>query len=215
MADNIIRRSPVAFDSTPAQTEVRDNWTVVLEYEGQGDGPWVIDLSHRVRWDLQDREIDAIQPWALNIPDTPGRCIYEKGILINRMNRTQSSIWHLSGEKPDSLDGTAYTDVTDATLFLALIGKNLASITEKLTSLDFFNPLNDPPFLLQGPLSHVPCQCVMLERSPERSAILFTCSRGYARDMVHAVLDAGAEFGLKPAGETSFHQWLKELSIGS
>jgi len=215
MEDYIIRRSPVTFDSTPAQTEVRDNWKVVLEYEGQGDGPWVIDLSHRVRWDLQDREIDAIQPWALKIPDTPGRCIYENGILINRMNRTQSSIWHLSGEKPDSPDGTAYTDVTDATVSLALIGKNLASITEKLTSLDFFNPLNDPPFLLQGPLSHVPCQCVMLERSPERSAILFTCSRGYARDMVHAVLDAGAEFGLKPAGANSFHQWLKELSIGS
>ncbi len=215
MADNIIRRSPVTFDSATAQTEVRDNWTVVLEYEGQGDGPWVIDLSHRVRWDLQDREIDAIQPWALNIPDTPGRCIYENGILINRMNRTQSSIWHLSGEKPDSPDGTAYTDVTDATVFLALIGKNLASITEKLTSLDFFNPLYDPPFLLQGPLSHVPCQCVMLERSPERSAILFTCSRGYARDMVHAVLDAGAEFGLKPAGENSFQQWLKVLSSGS
>jgi hypothetical protein len=215
MADNIIRRSPVTFDSTPAQTEVRDNWKVVLEYEGQGDGPWVIDLSHRVRWDLQDREIDAIQPWALKIPDAPGRCIYENGILINRMNRTQSSIWHLSGEKPDSPDGTAFTDVTDATVFLALIGKNLASITEKLTSLDFFNPLNDPPFLLQGPLSHVPCQCVMLERSPERSAILFTCSRGYARDMVHAVLDVGAEFGLKPAGANSFHQWLKELSIGS
>ncbi|MBW2428028.1 MAG: sarcosine oxidase subunit gamma SoxG [Deltaproteobacteria bacterium] len=215
MADHIIRRSPVTFDSTPAQTEVRDNWKVVLEYEGQGDGPWVIDLSHRVRWDLQDREIDAIQPWALKIPDAPGRCIYENGILINRMNRTQSSIWHLSGEKPDSPDVTAYTDVTDATVFLALIGKNLASITEKLTSLDFFNPLNDPPFLLQGPLSHVPCQCVMLERSPERSAILFTCSRGYARDMVHAVLDAGAEFGLKPAGANSFHQWLKELSIGS
>jgi hypothetical protein len=214
MADNIIRRSPVTFDSTPAQTEVRDRWTVVLEYEGQGDGPWVIDLSHRVRWDLQDREIDALQPWALKIPDTPGRCIYENGILINRMNRTQSSIWHLSGDKPDSPDGTAFTDVTDATVFLALIGKNLASLTEKLTSLDFFNPVNDPPFLLQGPLSHVPCQCVMLERSPERSAILFTCSRGYARDMVHAVLDAGAEFGLKPAGENSFHQWLKELSIG-
>jgi hypothetical protein len=89
MADNIIRRSPVTFDSTPAQTEVRDNWKVVLEYEGQGDGPWVIDLSHRVRWDLQDREIDAIQPWALKIPDAPGRCIYENGILINRMNRTQ------------------------------------------------------------------------------------------------------------------------------
>ena len=102
MAENIIRRSPVAFDSTPAQTEMRDSWNVVLEYENQGDGPWVIDLCHRARWDLQDPKIDAIQPWGLKIPDTPGRCVSGNGVLINRMNRTQSSIWHLSGDKPDS-----------------------------------------------------------------------------------------------------------------
>ncbi|CAB1060052.1 hypothetical protein D1BOALGB6SA_4817 [Olavius sp. associated proteobacterium Delta 1] len=215
MAENIIRRSPAVFDSTPAQTEMRDNWTVVLEYENQGDGPWVIDLSHRVRWDLQDREIDAIQPWGLNIPDTPGWCLFGNGVLINRMNRTQSAIWHLAGDKPDSPAGAAYTDVTDATVFLALIGKNLAPLVEKLTSLDFFSPLNEPPFLLQGPLAHVPCQCVMLEKSQDRSGILFTCSRGYARDMVHAVVEAGTEFGLRPAGESLFQDWLNELSINS
>jgi hypothetical protein len=213
MADNIIRRSPVTFDSTPAQTEVRDNWTVVIEYDDQGEGPWVVDLSHRNRWDLQDREIDAIQPWGLNIPDSPGRCAYANGVLINRMNRTQSSIWHLAGNQPVPPDETAYTDVTDATVFLALIGINLAPLIEKLTALDFFNPLNEPPFLVQGPFSHVPCQCVMLEKSPDRSGILFTCSRGYARDMVHAVLDAGVEFGLRPAGESVFNRWLLELKI--
>jgi hypothetical protein len=214
MADNIIRRSPVTFDSPPAQKEVRDNWTVTLEYDDPGEGPWVIDLSHRTRWDLQDREIDAIQPWGLNIPDSPGRCSYIDGVLINRMNRTQSSIWHLAGNKPVSPDETAYTDITDATIFLALIGKNMAPLIEKLTALDFYNPLNEPPFLLQGPLSHVPCQCVMLEKSRDRSGILFTCSRGYARDMVDAVLEAGAEFGLKPAGENAFQHWLNQLSFG-
>jgi hypothetical protein len=215
MAENIIRRSPVTFDSTPVQTEERDNWQVVLDYEDQGDGPWVIDLSHRTRWDLQDREIDAIQPWGVNIPDTPGRCSYGNGVLINRMNRTQASIWHLAGDKPGSPEGTAYTDVTDATVFLALIGRNLAPLVEKLSSLDFFNPLNQPPFLLQGPLSHVPCQCVMLEKSQDRSGILFTCSRGYARDMVHALVEAGAEFGLRPAGEKLFDDWINGLSINS
>ncbi|CAB1068280.1 hypothetical protein D1AOALGA4SA_296 [Olavius algarvensis Delta 1 endosymbiont] len=212
MAENIIRRSPVTFDGTPARTEMRDNWTVALEYKDQGDGPWLIDLSHRARWDLQDREIDAIQPWRATIPDTPGRCTYENGILINRMNRTQSALWHLSGDTPDSPEGTSYTDVTDATVFLALIGKNLAAVIEKLTALDFFNPLYEPPFLLQGPLAHVPCQCVMLERSPDRSGLLFTCSRGYARDMVHAVLDAGAEIGLRPAGESIFSHWLDGMT---
>jgi hypothetical protein len=213
MTDNIIRRSPVVFDSTPAQTEMRDNWTVVLEYENQGESPWLVDLSHRPRWDLQDREIDAIQPAGVQIPDAPGRCSFQNGILINRMNRTQSSIWHLAGDKPEFPDETAYTDVTDSTVFLALMGKHLGGIIEKLTSLDFFSPLNEPPFLLQGPLSHVPCQCVMLEKTQERSGILFTCSRGYARDMVHAVLDAGAEFGIHPAGESIFNGWIGELQF--
>jgi len=211
MAENIIRRSPVVFDGTPARTEMRDRWNVVLEYENQGDGPWVIDLSHRARWDLQDREIDAFQPWGLNIPAAPGRCLYGHGVLINRMNRTQSSLWHLAGDKPESPEGTAYTDVTDATVLLALVGKHLAALVEKLTSLDFFSPLNEPPFLLQGPLAHVPCQCVMLEKSRDRSGVLFTCSRGYAQSMVHAVVDAGAEFGLRPAGEAAFHSWLAEI----
>ena len=213
MAEKIIRRSPVTFESTPVNTEVRDNWNVILEFEDQGDGPWLVDLSHRARWDLQDREIDSMYPLDLNIPDLPGRCFYENGVLINRMNRTQTSIWHLSGDQPALPDGTAYTDVTDATVFLSLIGPELAPIVEKLTSLDFFNPLNAPPFLLQGPLSHVPCQCVMLEKSLDRCGILFTCSRAYARDMVHAVLDAGAEFGLRPAGENAFSRWLMELKI--
>jgi hypothetical protein len=213
MAENIIRRSPVAFDSTPAQTEMRDSWNVVLEYENQGDGPWIIDLSHRARWDLQDREIDAIHPWGLNIPAAPGRCSYGHGVLINRMNRTQSSIWRINGDKLNPPEGTAYTDVTDATVLLALVGKNLAALVEKLTSLDFFNPLNEPPFLLQGPLAHVPCQCVMLEKSLDSSGILFTCSRGYAQSMVHAIVDAGAEFGIRPAGESLFQDWLSGMTI--
>ena len=215
MAENIIRRSPVIFDSTPVQTEMRDSWNVVLEYENQGDGPWIVDLSHRARWDLQDRQIDSIHPWGMAIPAAPGRCAYANGVLINRMNRTQSALWHLAGDSPDAPEGTAYTDVTDATIFLALIGKKLAPLVEKLTSLDFFNPLNEPPFLLQGPLAHVPCQCVMLEKSSDRSGMLFTCSRGYAQSMVHAVVEAGAEFGIRPAGENIFQDWLNELSIGS
>jgi hypothetical protein len=213
MAVNIIRRSPVDFDSPVARFDERDNWKVAMAYEDEGDGPWLIDLSHRVRWDLQDQEIEQIQPWGAKVPQTPGRCAYHNGMLVNRMNRTQASLWHLSGSSPEFPGDVGYTDVTDATVFLALIGKNLRVLIEKLTALDFFNPGIQPPFLLQGPLSHVPCQCVMLERSPDRVSLLFTCSRGYAADMVHAVLGAGTEFGLKPAGEAVFNQWINEMSI--
>ena len=209
--ETIQRCSPVEFESKPAKTTRQDDWTVVLEYEDEGRGPWVVDLSHRARWDLQDGEISAQQPWGMNIPQTPGQCVFNNGVLINRMNRTQASIWHLAGEKLDTPEGLAFTDVTDATVFLALLGKDVLSIAEKLTSLDFLDPSKQTTFLLQGPFSHVPCQIVTLEKTPERSVILFTCSRGYARDMHAAVLDAGAEFELHPAGQKAFDEWLSSV----
>jgi hypothetical protein len=210
--ENIIRRTAVSFDAAPAKTEERDNWSVVLEYENEGAGPYVVDLSHRARWDLQDAEIRGIQSLGIQVPDIPGRCVFENGILINRMNRTQASVWHLSGETPVFPDDPAFTDVTDSTVFLAVFGKDLFAILEKLTSLDFLDPSAKTPFLLQGPFSHVPCQIVTLEKTPERSGILMTCSRGYARDMVGAILEAGAEFKLRPAGEQAFSNWLDAKS---
>ena len=210
--EKIIRRSPVSFDAQPAKTEIRDNWTVVLEYGAEETGPYVIDLSHRTRWDVQDADIAEFRPWGIQIPDMPGQSAFDNGILINRMNRTQASIWHLSGQKPEVPEGPAYTEVTDATMFLALLGRETFSITEKLTALDFLDPLKDAPFLLQGPFSHVPCQIVTLEKSPQRCGILMTCSRGYASAMMAAILDAGEEFGLRPAGENAFTGWIGELS---
>lgn len=212
MAVEIKRQSPISFPGNPLKTELRDHWTVMQEYEAEGDGPRVIDLSHRIRWDLQDSDISRHRPWGVNIPDTDGRCVLENGVLINRLNRTQASIWHLSGEDLSIPDDPAFTDVTDATVFLALLGKEIFSITEKLTTLDFFDPLKEAPFLLQGPFSHVPCQIVVLGNTPEKSAILFTCSRGYAQDMIAAVLETGAEFELHPAGENAFREWVNKIS---
>ncbi len=134
-------------------------------------------------------------------------------MLINRMNRTQASIWHLSGDRLQPPDGSAYTDTTDTTLFLTFAGHQVFSITEKLTSLDLIDPEKKAPFLLQGPLSHVPCQVVVLEKNKDSGTVLLTCSRGYAHDMVNAILEAGEEFGLRPAGENSFQSRLKELSV--
>jgi len=211
--ETIKRCSPVQFKSGAVETDVQDNWPIVLEYEAEGTGPWLIDLSHKARWDLQDGDISRHQPWGMSIPDAPGQCVFGRGILINRMNRTQASIWHLSGQTLDIPDDPAFTEVTDATVFLALLGKEIFLVTEKLTSLDFLDPSKQTPFLLQGPFSHVPCQLVTLEKTMERSGLLFTCSRGYAQDMIAAILEAGAEFEIQPAGENAFSQWITELSI--
>ncbi|QTA80927.1 GTB-binding domain-containing protein [Desulfonema limicola] len=222
---DIQRRSPVFFaSSVPARTKKRENWNIVLEYENQGHGPWIIDLSHRSRWDMQDKNISDLPVFGTRVPEFPNTCSYQEGILINRMNRTQASIWHLAGENLEIPDDKAFTDISDAAVFLALAGDNIFSIAEKLTDYDFMDPQKQPPFLIQGPFSHVPCQIAVVKRGQiegfpfsahKSSLILLTCSRGYARDMVNAVLHAGQEFGIRPAGEDKFMEVLEhEYSTG-
>ncbi|OEU56374.1 MAG: sarcosine oxidase subunit gamma SoxG, partial [Desulfobulbaceae bacterium S3730MH12] len=171
------RISPVVYKSTPVKTENRDNWEVVMEYSGEGDGPYLIDLSHKPRFDLQDGELAVRQPFGISLPETPGSSVFENGILANRMNRTQVSLYNLDNEDNSTIiNEPGITDVTEATVFVALIGKDIFSICEKLSALDFMDPTRTAPFLFQGPFSHVPCQIVTLEREGDNAGLLLTCS---------------------------------------
>ncbi len=207
----IQRVSPVAFKSTPSKTKKRDNWDVVMEYSGEDDGPWLVDLSHRPRFDLQDANLSAITPFGLTIPEVPGDCVLENGVLANRMNGTQVSLYNLDGQDISMPEESGYTDVTESTICIALIGKETFLICEKLTALDFLAPQRKAPFLFQGPFSHVPCQIVTLNKEGDTSGLVLTCSRGYGRDMIHSILDAGVEFNLNPAGEARFTNWINSL----
>ncbi|MDR3553223.1 MAG: hypothetical protein P4L55_00575 [Syntrophobacteraceae bacterium] len=209
---NCERRSPVTLPGRPARSEKRDGWNVVLEYEGESGGPLLIDLSHGRKWDLQDVDIARFKPFGMSIPDDPGQSRLENGILINRMGRTQASIWRLSEQVPDDTADPAFTETTEGQLLLALAGPNIFSITEKLTSLEFDDSSKVTPFLLFGPFSHVPCQTVVLSRSKRDGVLLLACSRGYGRDMTHAILEAGREFRLKPGGENGFAAAMKEIA---
>ncbi len=202
--ENLRRYSPVRFDATVANAEEQNGWQVVLAYQNEGDGPHLVDLSHRPKWDLQDANLSGIQPLGMKIPDTPGKSVLQKGTLINRMNATQAAVWNLWGEMAELPSESAYTDMTDAWLLLALMGKECYRILEKLSSLDFADPRAVRPRLLQGPIAHVPCQAVDLGEPNSEPIVLFTCSRGYGRSMTEAVLDAGREWGLKPAGMDAF-----------
>lgn len=211
MAD-ILRQSPVEFKAAPTRTEVRNQWNVALEYGEEGKGPYIVDLCHKTRWDLQSSGLDDYTPADVTVPDKANQCALKDGVLLNRMGRNQTAVWHLAESTPDLPDDAAYTDVSEATVFLALFGPEVFSIAEKLSSLDFRDPDKTAPFLYQGPFSHVPCQIVTLSQGAGgEGGILLTCSRGYAHCMVHAILDAGAEFGLRPAGENRFQAWLKSV----
>ena len=207
------RESPVDFGVSPLEIEVWDNWSVALAYDAEGEGPWVVDLSHKTRWDLQDSGVGDLTPVGQSVPATPGASTLADGILINRMNRTQASIYLLGSEAPDLPAASGYTEVTEATIFLAIFGPDALYIGEKLSNLDLGDPKKETPFLLQGPFCHVPCQIVTLEKGADGAGgFVMTCSRGYAESMAHAILEAGAEFGLRPAGEKRFDKWLTFLN---
>lgn len=208
----IKRESPVRFPVSPKRSEVRDNWTVALEYDDEGQGPWLVDLAHKTRWDLQDSGIGDLSVGEVAVPADPGACNLADDILVNRMNRTQASIYHLGATAPELPDFTGYTDVSESTVFVALFGPQAFRVAEKLTDLDLLDPASQAPFLLQGPFCHVPCQIVTLEKAADGTGgFLLTCSRGYGDSMVHAILEAGAEFGLRPAGENRFDSWIQGL----
>jgi len=202
------RQSPVQLPGRPEKMKMRDHWPVILEYADERPGPSMVDLSHCRRWDIQGRDLSEAFPSEFSLPDSPGRVVLHATGLTGRTGQRQAFLW-LFDEMAAAPAGAGCTEVTDGALCLALLGRDVFQITEKLTSLDLGNPKRQAPFLLLGPFSHVTCQLVVLKNDPADAAVLVACARGFAHDMVHAVLRAGEEFGLKPAGETRFMEYIQ------
>lgn len=196
----IQRKSPIRFDREPVQKENWDGWEVAISY-GTKKGQFLIDLSHRSKWDLQDADLSRFRPFGLTVPERPGQSLYKKGIIINRMNRTQCSIWHLAGKRPKPPEEPAYTEITDGHTLLAVTGKETLAVMEQVTNLDLGDPALTPPCLIQGPILHIPCQVVLFSRNGDGTTILFSFSRGYGQAMAEALLHSGKGLSLVPGGE--------------
>ena len=196
------RRSPVHLPGKSVKIESRDGWPVVLEYADEGDGPWVVDLSHCPRWDIQGAALSAAVPKGVPLPAAPGEVELADDVLVGRTGMRQAFLWTFGGEPP-AMRPTC-TEATEGSACIALLGRDALRITVKLTALDLGNPASRPPFLRLGPFAHVTSQMIVLSNGPDSAAVLVVCSRGFGHDLVHAVLQAGEEFGLRPAGERRF-----------
>ena len=198
------RYSPVTFVHTPARTQERNGWDVVLEYEDEATGPFLIDLSHIGKWDVQGESLSSIRPAGLDIPKDSEQCTVTDRYLINLIKWNWATIWHFSQDMPDFAGDFAFTNVTEAYALFALLGEEVFSIMEKVSALDLLSPERKPPFLTMGPVLHVRSQVVVLAREVDSSAVLVACPRGYGQSMAEALLDAGKEWGLRPGGEDIF-----------
>jgi len=202
--ERIKRYSPVTFALTPARTQVRNGWEVVLEYEDEATGPFLIDLSHIGKWDVQGEKLSSIRPAGLVIPEETEHCAFTERFLVNLIKWNWATIWHFSQDMPDFAGHFAFTNVTEAYALLALLGKEVFPMIEKVSALDLLSPERKPPFLTMGPVLHVRSQVVVLAREVDSSALLVACPRGYGQSMAEALLDAGEEWGLRPGGENIF-----------
>ena len=85
--------SPISLEAVPSATESRENWEVVLTYEGENDTSGLTDLSHWPKWDIQDKSLSRIELSGIRIPETPGSVFIGDTCIVNRMNTTQAGIW--------------------------------------------------------------------------------------------------------------------------
>ncbi len=198
------RYSPVKLPALALRTRSRNGWEVVLEYEGEGRGPFLVDLSHIGKWDVQGEELVSLQPAGLAIPPDSRQCLFKEDFLVNLIKWNWATIWHFSADMPDFADEYAFTNVTEVYALLAIAGRDVFSIMEKLSPLDFLSTKQSPPFLIMGPVFRIRSQVIVLSREKNDSAVLVACPRGYGQSMAEAVLDAGKEYRLRPGGEDLF-----------
>jgi hypothetical protein len=197
----IKRYSPISISAPVQERAEAGGWDVVLRYVDEGLGPWVVDLSHRSKWDIQNASLDAVRIFGKSLPNTPGECAVIEGWLVNRMNGRQAAMWDIAAEKPGPpLEEHYATETTEGSCLLAIVGDKLRFVMEKLTSLDCFPPGKAAPYLIQGPVLHIPMQVVVFNSR----VVLMAFSRGYGQALVEAIFGSCGEFSLRPGGERRF-----------
>lgn len=215
LPQGVVRCSPVVVGAVPEVAEVRDGWKVALRY-GDGEslegGPWLVDLSHRRRWDCQDADIGARTPMDLPVPRQFGQAGVHGPLVISRMNRTQAAIWHLGDRPaPSTPPDPGFTETTDGHCMLAFVGPGTPEVLEHLTPLDLFDPARPTPFLTQGPVLRVPCQIVTF--APD--LVVMTLARGYGETFAGSALASGGPARLRIAGEGVFSRRFAPLGCSN
>jgi hypothetical protein len=197
----VFRQSSVIFDRKAAEQKVSSGWEVVLQFEGEGGGPWLVDLSHLRRWDYQHKDLGSQKPFDLDVPARPGQVLLRDGKIVTRMNRTQAMIVCLeTGDSTEAQNAAGFTDLTDAHCMLAVVGPETQFVMEHVSNLDLFEPGRQMPFLTQGPIMHIPAQVVTLDVD----CVLMSFSRGYGQSFADAILHAASGCDLRPGGEGVF-----------
>jgi hypothetical protein len=207
-------RSPIHFAADPAESELWDDWKIIIAYHGEKADLGIVDLSYWSKYDIQDRKLSNLKVDGTTIPESPGQVYIGERFIIARLTYSQASIWYFRGKAPVLPEISAITDITDGYALIGLYGARALRIMDKICSLDLARRDLKPPYLQQGPVLHLPANIITLGGKPNNSHIIMAFARGYGQAVVEAIFDAGKEFGLKPAGKKRFMGLIKTAAFG-
>lgn len=173
-----------------AKLEIVDGWETALSYPREtGIMNALVDLSHWPTHEINGRDTAAALTQLCG-SDVPVRSIRTSG--AQHAYRLTPSRAILFGYR--DLDGGAL-DVTGGWTSLALVGPDAEKVLSKVTAVDLRERTLPVGSCCQGPLFAVN---TLFGRLPDRFE-LHVCSDS-AEFFWDVLMDAGAEFDLKPAG---------------
>lgn len=180
-----------------ATVEVLDGWQVAVRYPQQSDrtGNALVDLSHVPTFEINGSETGAALNSMCGV-DVPLRKIHSAdGRHAYRLTPSRAIVFG------NVFSNAGAIDVTGGWATLALIGPDVERILNKVTAVDLRERTLPVRTCCQGPIFGVN---TLFGRFADRFELHVCCDS--AEFFWEVLMDAGAEFGLRPAG----FQWLKE-----
>ena len=179
---------------------------MVLEYEGEGGGPWLVDLSHLQKWDCQDMELDSTAPFGLSMPAEPGQVVFQDGKIITRMNRTQAMITCLrTGDSIESVERALGIHRRNGCVLHAgrsgarnILCDGTCEQSGHFSSRAGTDAVPDA----RADNAH---SCSSRDSGPV-DCVLMSFSRGYGQSFSDAILHAASGCDLRPGGENVFNK---------
>jgi hypothetical protein len=203
------RLSPVRLPGTIEKSIQRDGWEIALRYSQEDSPLTIIDLSHLSKWEIYAPELSGQSLGPIHVPNRTGEVFLTTRGIVGLCRPSVALAFKCDNSGDELLNEAKHADVTDGYALLALIGDDGPSTMEKITGLDLSSRLGRHAHLVQGPLLGTPAKIMVFSTSGCKKGMLIAVARGSGQSIVDAILDAGAEFKLKSAGERAFNRWLE------
>ena len=184
-------------------------WPVVERFEPPtGDCQvGLTDLSHRPKAIVQGKAVQALGVVK------PGQAIWNGQVLVGCMKPEEAVVFDLTGPIDPGWTDSAYTDMTNGWVLLAIWGEKSLEVLQRLVTVDL------EPRQTQGPVffatgSHgIRVQLINLRGTAP--GFVISCVRSHGQNLFDACIRSGRQFDLKITGQRAFYNWLDDVSSSS